>query len=112
MPKTLKLPVAKMDEIAPGRAKVFRYGIQNGIAYNDGGVIRGYVNFCTHAGGPLELKSGCVFQCMRHHAEFDAKTGERLSGQAPEGSKLKPIELIQEGDQILALLELKDEFDF
>lgn len=108
MEKTLKLPVAKVGEIGIGKTKSFRYGFQNGIAYNDGGEIRAYVNFCTHAGGSVSLKGG-VFQCGTHFAEFDPTTGERLSGQAPEGTKLKPIELFTEGDGIFAMLVIKDD---
>lgn len=108
MEKTLKLPVAKVGEIGVGATKSFRYGFQNGIAYNDGGEIKAYVNFCTHAGGSVRLK-GNVFECGTHFAEFDPKTGERLSGQAPEGTRLKPIELVTEGEQIFAMLFIKDE---
>lgn len=110
MPKTLKLPVAKVGEIAAGTMKKFRYGFQNGIAYNDEGVIRAYVDFCPHAGGTFRLANGARFQCQLHAAEFDAHTGARLSGQAPEGSVLKPIPLHEEGDMIYATLEIRDEF--
>lgn len=109
MSKILKLPVATIGEILPGKTKSFRYGFQNGIAYNDNGEIKAYVNFCTHAGGTVDLK-GTVFRCRMHFAEFDPKTGERLSGQAAEGTKLKPIELMTEGEEIFAMLEIKDEF--
>jgi nitrite reductase/ring-hydroxylating ferredoxin subunit len=52
-----------------------------------------------------------VFRCVRHHAEFDPKTGSRLAGEAPEGSALKPIVLETEGDQVYAILELREEFE-
>jgi nitrite reductase/ring-hydroxylating ferredoxin subunit len=107
-----KLPVAKVGEIAESRSKTFRFGLQDGIAYNDGGTIKAYVNFCTHAGGPLELVSATRFRCRWHEAEFDPKTGNRLCGEAPEGTRLKPIELVTEGDQIWAWWEVKDEFEF
>lgn len=110
-PKTRKVPVARVGEILPGTAKHFRYGFQNGIAYNHNGLIKAYVNFCTHAGGLVELKGPDLFRCCRHFAEFRASTGERLSGQAPEGTKLKPIELVTEGQEIFAILTFVDEFD-
>jgi nitrite reductase/ring-hydroxylating ferredoxin subunit len=106
-----KLPVCKVGEIAEGSAKSFRFGIQNGIAYNDHGTLKAYVNFCTHAGGPLALISPTRFRCRWHEAEFDPATGERLCGQAPEGTRLKSIELLIEGEQVLAILEIKDEFE-
>ncbi len=105
-----KLPVARIGEIRPGTTAFFRYGFQQGIAYNDQGTIKAYVNFCTHAGGPVKQCNG-VFECQRHHATFSMSTGERLSGQAPEGTALKSIELVIEGDMIYALWELKDEFE-
>lgn len=111
MEKRQKLPVAKVGEIQPGTSRSFRYGFLNGIAYNDHGTIKAYVNFCTHAGGPVELTAGNLFRCRRHFAEFDASTGERLRGEAPEGTKLKPIELVTEGEMIYAILEIKDEFE-
>ena len=108
---TRKLAVAKEGEIAPGTALSFRYGFQNGIAYNDGGTLKAYVNFCTHAGGPLKLVTPTLFRCQWHEAEFDPKTGQRLCGQAPEGTRLKPIELVVENGQVMAILEMKDEFE-
>jgi nitrite reductase/ring-hydroxylating ferredoxin subunit len=106
-----KLPVAKAGEILEGKAKSFRFGVLNGIAYNDQGTIKAYVNACTHMGGTTDLK-GSVLRCRQHFAEFDPATGERLAGQAPEGSRLKPIELVFEGDEIFAIWEIKDEFAF
>lgn len=108
---TRKLPVCRVGDIAEGSAKSFRFGVQNGIAYNDHGTLKAYVNFCTHAGGPLDLVSATRFRCRWHESDFDPSTGERICGQAPEGTKLKPIPLLVEGDQVLALLELKDEFE-
>ena len=107
-----KIPVAKVDEIRSGTTKSFRFGVQNGIAYNDNGTLKAFVNACTHMGGATSLTPSGVLRCCRHFAEFDPKTGERLAGQAPEGTRLKPIELVTEGDQIFAILELHDEFSF
>lgn len=109
---TRKIPVAKVGEVAVGKAKTFRFGVQNGIAFNDDGVLKAYVNFCSHMGGPTELVPSGVLRCRWHFAEFDPKTGERFAGQAPEGTRLKPIELVTEGNQIFGILEIRDEFSF
>ncbi len=121
-----KLPAFRLSELAHGKSVSFRYGISNGIAYNDAGTIKAYLNACTHMGGTVVLKTlpgrsgrqdgqggcdGCVFQCVRHFAEFNPKTGERIAGEAPEGSALTPIVLEFEGDQAFAILELKDDFE-
>lgn len=105
-----KLPVARVGEIAPGKTKVFRFGVQNGIAYNDNGVIRAYVNACTHMGGPTELCESGTLRCRWHEAEFDPKTGIRVCGQAPEGTTLQPIALETDNDQIVAIFEWNDPF--
>lgn len=115
------VPVCRTTDLPPGKALSFRYGISNGIAYNDNGTIKAYVNRCTHMGGTVELVkgsraadngcNGCIFRCVRHHAEFDPTTGMRTAGEAPEGSGLTPITLTIEGDQVTALLEMKEEFE-
>jgi len=107
-----KIPVAKVDEIPAGRTKHFRFGVWQGIAYNDNGALKAYVNSCTHMGGATELSDG-VLRCCRHAAEFHPATGERLSGQAPEGTRLAPIELVTEGDAVFAILNVpSDPFSF
>lgn len=111
MPITRHIPVAKVGEIAAGRTKPFRFGHANGIAFNDRGTVKAFVNACTHMAGPVDLVSGKdVFRCRWHQAEFDARTGDAIEGAAPKGTRLKPIELIVEGDQILGVLELNDDF--
>lgn len=107
----MKFPVAKLGEIQLGSAKSFRMGIKNGIAFNDGGQIRAYENFCTHMGGPVDIsRDGCQFVCRWHGACFDAKTGERQSGQAPEQSRLKPVKLVEEHGTLFAVVEFSDGF--
>ncbi len=104
--------VAKAGEVLPGRVKTFSCGARKGIAYNDNGTLKAYQNVCTHAGGPVRLCEKGTFQCEFHEAEFDPKTGERLCGEAPEGSRLTPIELFEEGGDVFAEFEFVDEFDF
>jgi nitrite reductase/ring-hydroxylating ferredoxin subunit len=105
-----KLPVCRIDELKPGTIRSFRFGISDGIAYNDAGTIKAYVNRCTHMGGPVELR-GHLLQCRWHESAFDPCSGCRVSGQAPEGTALTPIELVIEGDQVWAILEIQDEFE-
>ncbi|MBM3204418.1 Rieske (2Fe-2S) protein, partial [Candidatus Uhrbacteria bacterium] len=102
-----KIPIARINEIPVGRTKSFRFGVTNGIAYNDGGEIKAYVNRCTHMGGPVELdQKSATFKCRWHESAFDPKTGNAIEGEAPQGTQLKPIELVTEGEQIFAVLEL------
>lgn len=112
MPITRKIPVARVGEIAVGSTKSFRFGIGQGIVYNDGGVLKAFVNKCTHMGGPVELKTvegAPTFRCRWHQADFNPSTGEAIKGQAPAGTMLTSIELITEGDQLFAMLNLPDD---
>ncbi|MCR4278944.1 MAG: Rieske 2Fe-2S domain-containing protein [bacterium] len=103
--------IANDGEIPAGRVKSFHYGHWKGIAYNDDGEIKAYRNVCTHAGAPVRLCQKGTLQCELHEAEFDPKTGDRLCGEAPEGSRLTPIEIIHENEMIYAVFEILDEFD-
>lgn len=108
---TRKLPVARVGEVEAGRTKSFRFGVGQGIVYNDGGTLKAFVNKCTHMGGPVELKTvdgQSIFRCRWHQAEFNPSTGEAIQGQAPIGTRLTPITLVTEEDQIFAMLELPD----
>jgi nitrite reductase/ring-hydroxylating ferredoxin subunit len=112
-----KVLVAKLDEVPIGRTKVFRLGPHAAIAYNDNGTLKAYMNRCTHMGGPVELrpaKGGAeVFRCRWHQAEFSPCTGEAIEGEAPQGTRLAPIELLQEQDAYYAVFKTgNDEFDF
>ena len=109
MPIRRQLPVCKVGEIPEGRTHSFRFGHASGIAYNDCGTIKAYVNRCTHMGGLVELCGEKTFRCRWHKAEFDACTGRVLCGEAPAGSLLAPIELLIEDDHVYAVLELPDD---
>lgn len=107
-----KIKVAEKTEIALGRTKVFRFGPQAALAYNDNGVIKAYVNRCTHMGGPVELSSGKgapVFRCRWHEAEFSPSTGEAIEGEAPQGTRLKSIELIEENGAYFAVFKASED---
>ncbi len=111
-----KIEVAKQGEIAVGRTKAFRFGPQAAIVFNDNGTLKAYVNRCTHMGGPVELKEKqgkAVLCCRWHEAEFSPCTGEAIEGQAPEGTRLAPIELFEENGIYYCLFRpTGDDFDF
>ena len=110
MPITRKIAVAKVGEIPLGRTKNFKLGHQQAIAYNDGGTVKAYVNVCTHMGGPVELtRDGNAFRCRWHFAEISPSTGEAIEGEAPKGTRLKPIELMEEQGQLFATLTMPDD---
>jgi len=105
-----KILISKIESLPAGKSAGFQFGGVKGIAYNDGGMIKAYVNRCTHMGGVVAQCGDAMFRCGMHHAEFDARTGARLAGQAPEGSFLKPIDVVIEDGCAFAILEIVDEF--
>ncbi len=110
MPITRRIPVCAVGEIQPGTIKSFSFGpATKGLVYNREGILKAYVNRCTHMGGPVELHSSGTLRCGWHGADFDPCTGAAIAGEAPSGTFLKPIELIEEDGQIFAVLELPDD---
>jgi nitrite reductase/ring-hydroxylating ferredoxin subunit len=110
MPIRRHVFIANVGTIADGKSVSFSYGHGKGIAVNRGGVIKAYVNSCTHMGGPLEIADGgTVFRCRWHQSYFSAETGEAIEGQAPRGTWLKPIEIVVEGDRLMGVLEFPDD---
>jgi len=103
--------IAGVGEIREGTVKTFHYGQWKGIAYNDAGEIKAYRNVCTHAGAQVRLCAKGTLQCELHEAEFDPKSGKRICGEAPEGSRLTPIEVILDQESIYAEVEIVDEFE-
>ena len=71
-------PVAQLDEIAPGTARVVEAGGQSiALCRTEDGELYAIENRCTHDDGPLgegEL-DGDMIECPRHGALFDVTTG-------------------------------------
>ena len=110
MPITRRIPVAAIGVIQPGSTHIFSFGpATKGIAYNRDGVIKAYVNRCTHMGGPVELHSGGTFRCRWHGADFDPCNGAAIAGEAPAGTFLKPVDIIEDNGILYAVLELPDD---
>ena len=102
-----KILVAKTTEVAPDQMKRFKLGFRNALVVNSGGAFKAYYEFCTHQGGQLKMVNG-QFQCLRHFSTFNLNTGERLAGEAPEGSKLGEIPLEIRGEEIFATWIIND----
>ncbi len=111
-----KILVATEGEVAVGRTKSFRFGPHAAIVFNDQGVLKAYMNRCTHMGGPVELKDKngeLVLRCRWHEAEFSPCTGAAIEGEAPQGTRLAPIDLVAEGGTYYCFFRTTDDaFDF
>ncbi len=89
--------VCNISDLKFGEFKKFKYKGREAILMNAKGSFHAFVNYCTHAGGPLKVKDGKL-KCLSHGALFDSKTGCAESAPAPEGSSLMEIKLeIEDG---------------
>lgn len=73
--------IARLDEVEPGKVKVFNLGQEAIALCNVDGNIYAVKDVCTHDDGPLgegEL-NGCQIECPRHGARFDVTTGKAMS---------------------------------
>lgn len=62
------------------------------VIRGDGDDIRVLSGYCTHNGCAVALE-GAVLNCPCHGAQYDASTGEVISGPAPEDLPEIPVEI-------------------
>jgi chlorite dismutase/nitrite reductase/ring-hydroxylating ferredoxin subunit len=77
-------PVASLEEMADGRAKVVYAGGEQIVLFHAGGTIYAVANRCSHANGPLAegTLDGTIVTCPYHGSQFDLTTGRPLCGPA------------------------------
>jgi chlorite dismutase/nitrite reductase/ring-hydroxylating ferredoxin subunit len=77
-------PVASVEDLTDGRAKVVYAGGEQIALFNVGGAIYAVANRCSHANGSLsdgEVEAMTV-TCPYHGSQFDLATGQPLCGPA------------------------------
>ena len=102
MPEFLK--IAKVDEVAPGQAKLIEVKGREIALFNIAGSFHAVDNSCTHVGGPLcegEI-DGAEVTCPWHGAVFDVTTGDVLGPPAPEAVTCYKIH-VENDDVIIEL---------
>ncbi len=75
-------PVAKVDEVPPGRSRIYQVNGRAIALFNVHGVFYAISNLCPHEGGPLgegRLK-GYIVSCPWHDLAFDVRTGQATDG--------------------------------
>ena len=80
-----------------------------GFVVRSGNAVHGYVNYCPHAGHPLNFKphqflthDGSLILCSSHGALFEKQTGYCVAGPCA-GKQLRPIPLeVESGFVMLA----------
>jgi chlorite dismutase/nitrite reductase/ring-hydroxylating ferredoxin subunit len=77
-------PVASLEEMSDGRAKVVYAGGEQVALFNVAGSIYAVGNRCSHANGSLAdgAVEGTAVACPSHGSRFDLATGMPLSGPA------------------------------
>ncbi len=83
------IEIAKINEIAPGEAKMVEVEGKKIAIFNLEGDYYAIDNTCPHARGPLsegEVEGEAV-TCPWHGSEFNIKTGEALRPPARRGVK-------------------------
>ena len=99
------VPVARLDEIAPGETLRVEVGAALICLANVGGHIYAVSDDCPHIGGALsdgEL-TGCTLTCPVHLAQFDVRDGRVLRGPARDDVPIYAVRV--EGDQIFVAPE-------
>jgi nitrite reductase/ring-hydroxylating ferredoxin subunit len=99
-------PLCRLDEIADPGARGFDYRqgdqLWSGFVVRRGGVVRGYLDQCPHAGSPLGdmigrylTRAGDLIICSAHGALFKIEDGACIAGPCA-GKALTPwpVELV------------------
>lgn len=103
----LRIPLGPLTALPEGGLRRFQAGWRAVWVRRRGDTAVGYWDSCTHQGGALRPDGGRMV-CSRHQATFDAVSGERLSGEAPEGSRLSRADLRVEDGALILVMPIND----
>lgn len=103
----IRVPLGPLAAQPDGTLRRYRAGFRGVWIWRRGETARGYYDFCTHQGGALQ-RVGDRMVCTRHEAVFGAEGGERLEGEAPEGSRLPPADIRVENGTIMLVIPQND----
>ena len=91
---------AKIGELAPNTAKVFKFGTKPGILIKtQAGELRAFIAVCTHLTCTVVYESDSqTLLCPCHNGRFDL-SGAVISGPPP--SPLEALDVKQSGEDII-----------
>lgn len=75
------VPVATLDQLAPGEAiDVVAGGIEIALVRDEDGGVHAIEDRCSHEDVPLSDGDvqGCTLECWKHGSQFDLRTGRPL----------------------------------
>ena len=105
--------LCRLSDLDEHGARAFTIGTDGwplrGFVVRSGKEVRGYVNYCPHAGHPLNLRphkfltpDGTLILCSSHGALFEKETGYCVAGPCA-GKHLRPVPLqVESGFVMLA----------
>lgn len=93
------VPVAKVSEIPPGRAKVVVVQGHPVALFNIDGAFYAVSHVCLHRGGPIGegALDGFVVTCPLHGWEYDVRTGRNLANPM---ARLQTFSVRIDGDDV------------
>ncbi len=94
------VPVAKTDELSPGRMKWVAVDGERLVLANVEGTFYAISDVCGHRNAPLSRGKlqGYLIECPLHFAQFDLRTGELVNG--PVSTAVPIYEVRVEGDTV------------
>jgi 3-phenylpropionate/trans-cinnamate dioxygenase ferredoxin component len=89
------VPVAAVDEIAPGQRKLAFVDGRCIVLFNVAGAIHAIDDSCPHAGASLASGQldGCMLRCPAHGLRFDVRTG-CMTGAGGLGVRTFPVQAV------------------
>lgn len=93
-----RILLGKAADVPPGRSKTFVAHGKKVLVSNVKGTFIAYENLCPHMGGAMRY-DGERIVCSWHGAQFAPATGIS-TGNITEGSKLTPLEVVVEGEDL------------
>ncbi len=94
--------IAKSSDIKDGELLKFKYKGRSAVLVNTKGNFKAFIDYCTHAGGPLCMEEGKL-KCITHYALFNPETGDAETLPAPLNSSLMEIKTNIKDDKVYHL---------
>jgi len=101
-----RIPVARLDEVAPGTMLMVQVDGTDVLLVNLGGTIRAMQGICSHEYFELDrgFLTGDSLTCALHLSRFDLETGEALDPPAELPLAMYPA-TVEDGQIVLELPE-------
>jgi nitrite reductase/ring-hydroxylating ferredoxin subunit len=95
----MKVKLADAAQVREGAVTEVDFFDRPAILFRQEGRLTGYLNVCTHLGGPLQLE-GDRLRCQWHGACFAARTGRAARGPARPETRLIRLPIRVEDGQV------------